>query len=139
MKQGHGGRGRYVIAARRFESGEAVAAYAGEAITVEERERREQECNGDHIMQIGARTVDGIHSWSGGQYLNTAMPWITEQRNNVKQEGAPYGTLRTSRGVSEGDELLLDYGGEYWSSQERVKLLETLYEEWLGSTAAGVK
>ena len=129
IRQGEGGRGKYAEAARDFDKGEAIVAYTGEAITTEERKRREAKSEGDHIMRIGSRTVDGMHSEGGGQFFNTALPWLAAQ-NNVIQAGAPYGTLRTSKRVNKGEEFLLDYGSEYWSSQERVRLLEALYAEW---------
>ena len=46
----------------------------------------------------------------------------------MKMMGAPWGTLRIAneKGVTEGDELLLDYGGDYWASEERQTLLESI-------------
>ena len=121
-------RGKYVVAARDFRSGEAVVAYHGEIITEEEKKQRESAGVGDHIMQIGSTLVDGVHSEGGGQFLNSALP-KGKCVNNVQQSGAPYGTLRTRRPVMAGQELLLEYGKEYWKSVERQVLLETLYKE----------
>ena len=126
--QGDGMRGKYVVAARDFRSGEAVVAYHGEIITEEEKKQRESAGVGDHIMQIGSTLVDGVHSEGGGQFLNSALP-KGKCVNNVQQSGAPYGTLRTRRPVMAGQELLLEYGKEYWKSAERQVLLETLYKE----------
>ena len=59
--------------------------------------------------------------------MNTSV-WEGEE-NNVEMMGAPYGTLRIARegGVRKGEQLLLDYGGDYWASEERKSLLEKIW------------
>ena len=55
--------------------------------------------------------------------------------DNVKMMGAPYGTLRIEKegGVQKGEELRLDYGEDYWESEERQRLLKRLWAEGLQS------
>ena len=121
--------GRHLVAGRDFADREAVVAYLGEEITKEELQRREEEGIADHVMQVGAKLVDGRLHKCGGQYMNTSV-WENEE-NNVVMMGAPYGTLRIARegGVRKGEKLLLDYGKDYWVSLERRKLLERIWAE----------
>ena len=101
--------------------------YKGDEIDGEELRRREAEGRADHVMRVGARWIDGRTHICGGQYMNTAI-WEGED-NNMKMMGAPYGTLRVEKegGVRKGAELRLDYGEEYWESDERRKMLERLW------------
>ena len=59
--------------------------------------------------------------------MNTAI-WEGED-NNMKMMGRPYGTLRVERkgGGRKGEEFMLDYGEEYWESDERREMLERLW------------
>ena len=119
--------GRHLVAGRDFAYKEAVVAYLGDEITKEELKIREEEGRADHVMQVGAKLVDGRLHKCGGQYMNTSV-WEGEE-NNVEMMGAPYGTLRIARegGVRKGEQLLLDYGGDYWASEERKSLLEKIW------------
>ena len=72
-----------------------VVAYLGEEITKEELQIREEKGIADHVMQVGAKLVDGRLHKCGGQYMNTSL-WENEE-NNVVMMGAPYGTLRIAR------------------------------------------
>ena len=122
--------GRVLVAGRDFTDNEAVVAYLGEVIDEEEMGKRTEEGEGEHIMEIGSRLVDGRKHKCGGQYMNTCMPWDT-RGNNVKMMGAPLGTLRieSENGVRKGDELLLDYGELYWASEERQALLNKIRQQ----------
>ena len=119
--------GRVLVAGRDFMDDEAVVAYLGDEIDEDEMNLRNGKGKGDHIMQVGSRLIDGRKHICGGQYMNTCMPW-DGRGNNVKMMGAPWGTLRIAKekGVTEGDELLLDYGGDYWASEEHQTLLENI-------------
>ena len=122
VKSGEKEEGRYLVAGRDFKDKEAVVTYCGDEITKEElKELEKVEGRADHVMQIGARYIDGRTHLCGGQYMNTAM-W-EGQANNVKMMGAPHGTLRIHKegGVMKGEELLLDYGNKYWESEERQR------------------
>ena len=90
-------------------------------------EKRGAAGEADHVMRIGTKWIDGRTHICGGQYMNTSI-WTGEE-NNVKMMGAPYGTLRIKcrGGVEKGEELLLDYGGDYWASKERQQLLKKLW------------
>ena len=133
--RGDGG-GRVLLAGRDFMDKEAVVAYLGEGISEEEMNLRNEKKKGDHIMQIGKRLVDGRKHKCGGQYMNTCMPW-DNRGNNVKMMGAPWGTLRikSKNGVKQGDELLLDYGEDYWASAERQELLKRIREKHVELTS----
>lgn len=129
VKEGEGEKGRYLIADRDFRDEEAVVTYRGEEISKEELKRREAKGTADHVMKVGGRLIDGRTHRCGGQYMNTAVG--EEEENNVKMMGAPYGTLRINKvgGVKKGEELLLDYGKEYWESEERQRLLKKILGE----------
>ena len=74
--------GRHLVAGRDFADKEAVVAYLGEEITKEELKIREEEGIADHVMQVGAKLVDGRLHKCGGQYMNTSV-WEGEENNYI--------------------------------------------------------
>ena len=119
--------GRGLFAARDYAPDERITVYEGQDLgavgTVEGLEARAQRtavCRADHIMIVNGKYIDGRHSVTGAQYINTANG-VKGVSNNALFAKDGTGTVRvnTSGGIRAGEEILFAYGQRYWSARKR--------------------
>ena len=115
-------------AARRYVKGETITVYVGEKLgaegTVEadaEYERRRRAGGGKHVMRlwVGRMLVDGQHGYTGAQYINAAYHAPAGWVNNAEMVSS--GTIKATRNIEAGHEILMAYGDAYWRAWGEAK------------------
>ena len=108
-----------LYATRRYEKGEVITVYVGEEIGrgdgggEEEFQRRIDAGGGRHVMMLsGGMMVDGLHGYTGAQYINAAYHVPSQWWNNAVF--ANTGTVSATQAIPEGREILMAYHGAYW-------------------------
>ncbi|KAK3273993.1 hypothetical protein CYMTET_17800, partial [Cymbomonas tetramitiformis] len=133
-----------LFAKERLEAGEWCQRYSGECCTSREELRRLNEDLENarlHAYTFRCDEVNELWRLRGGEQLvmdatdpagRNETAYINHggaERSNVGilgalVDGRPCVFLYNLVAVEQGEELLLDYGGEYWSNLEQTKLLE---------------
>jgi uncharacterized protein len=116
--------GKGLFASRKFENGEKVIEYLGERITEREYKRRYPDGFARYGLEVdGPRGnkiyIDAIKPEKSNEarYANDAHD--TEFENNTifvmsgKKRKRAY--IVASRDIKPGEEILVDYGSDYWS------------------------
>ena len=126
-----------LYASRRYDGGEAITVYVGQDIgaadgneddyqayrTIERdaapwidtHGRTHQGNGGRHVMQVGARLIDGQRDgYTGAQYANSAYRVPPKWMNKAELKAG--GTIRVMHNkiIHEGEEILFAYHTDYW-------------------------
>ena len=83
--------------------------------------RRRRAGGGKHVMRmwVGRMLVDGLHGYTGAQYINAAYHAPSGWANNAEMVST--GTIRATRNIEAGAEILMAYGDAYWRAWGEVK------------------
>lgn len=123
---------RGLLAARDIPYGTPVASYGGAFITVEEADRRPRTPENAYLVGLpdGLGVIDGnpaLPESAGhiGMFANDVRgtglrPNAQIEIYQIEDEGQTryYAVIATIRAVRAGEEILLDYGTDYWEESE---------------------
>lgn len=129
------GAGKGLFTKTQFTRGDIVCEYEGEIVTWAECERRADEGHEGYVFFITKhRCIDAYFTPEAmARYANDAkgIGRVEGLKNNAQYEikvrqGVKRGFIVATRTINPGDEILVDYGDDYWANLNKTK---HLYEE----------
>lgn len=114
--------GLYTI--RHFRSGEKIAPYLGEELSLEQRHQRYGKKWGMYVYYKpwGHPSIDAIYYRGAAAFANDGS-WVPSGESysrrvpDLSNVYLDRGWLKASRDISDGEELLLNYGESYWKNR----------------------
>lgn len=118
---GVAGAGVGLFAAREYNTGDNMTVYMGQDVGSVHAPPGVDTVAGqsEHLMAVKGRLIDGLHGASGAQFINSAYRLHTGQRNNAKF--CRTGTIKATKTIKAGQEILMAYGGQMWAGLSRAK------------------
>jgi uncharacterized protein len=126
------GAGKGLFVKSKFTRGDIVCEYAGEIVTWAECERRADQGHEGYVFFITKNhCIDAYFTPEAiGRYANDAkgIGRVEGLKNNAQYEikvrsGKKKGFIVATRTINPGDEVLVDYGKDYWKNLQKTKHL----------------
>ena len=125
--------GRYgLFAQRALRTDDFVSTYGG-LLRDKDRPGRDDEEDSGYVMGLGNLDLDAALCGSEGRYANdyhgiAASPNTTYVWRNLAATGQGWVELRATRSIAPGDEIVVNYGEQWWDSRNeqmrRARMLD---------------
>lgn len=117
------GAGNGVFAKKDIMKGEDLGYYTGEIISEEEFHKRyDDEGYGEYVLYLSDPNKKGKFLYVDSKYYSNWVSRINASRKTGKRANVYWDTeghVFACRNIKEGEELLVNYGSEYWKGKER--------------------